>query len=96
MTTRFRTLLALLMFGLFMSNNIIVPIHQQSHISHEHESALIDCDIYHASHVVALPTSNYSANVPPVLRSIANSIVVIFDAYSAATESQIRAPPALA
>ncbi|MFQ3230719.1 MAG: hypothetical protein ACI9DO_002096 [Reinekea sp.] len=96
MTTPFRTLLAVLMFGLFLSNNIIVPIHQQTHIAHDHESTHVDCDTYHASHVLALSTSDYSAYFPPILTSIATPVVAGFGAYKASTKTQIRAPPVLA
>ncbi|MFT7290153.1 MAG: hypothetical protein ACI9D8_000603 [Reinekea sp.] len=37
MTAHFRTLVFMLMFGVFMSNNIMVPVHQLGHIQDKHE-----------------------------------------------------------
>jgi hypothetical protein len=37
MTAQLRTLIFMLMFGVFMSNNIMVPVHQLGHIHDNHE-----------------------------------------------------------
>ena len=41
MTAHFRTLVFMLMFGVFMSNNIMVPVHQLGHIQDKHERASV-------------------------------------------------------
>ncbi|MBU2863254.1 hypothetical protein KO489_05320 [Reinekea forsetii] len=56
---RTHTLLFVLMFGVFLSTNIIVLVHQLSHIEDLHEVEIIDCESFHADTTLALlPSSN--------------------------------------
>ena len=58
---RTHTLLFVLMFGVFLSTNIIVLVHQLSHVEDLHEVEIIDCESLHADTTLALlPFSNDS------------------------------------
>jgi hypothetical protein len=93
MTAQMRTLIFMLMFGVFMSNNIMVPVHELSHIHDEHETSLVSCDVYHAIHSGAISSNGYVAYVPSLSRCInaqGESHLVVFTTN---LEKAIRAPP---
>ena len=96
MTFQLRTLIFLLMFGIFMSNNIIVPVHQLSHVDEDHEASVVNCDVYHTAHIIALSSEGYSVCLPPPMQSVATLRHGQFGTFNASTSTQIRAPPVLA
>jgi hypothetical protein len=84
------------MFGVFMSNNIIVPVHLLSHIheSHdEHEESLVSCDVFHTAYLVAITSNTYSAFLPQFKHSDNEQSNTLFVHPYSVSSKYIRAPP---
>jgi len=99
MSMNFRTVFFMMMFGIFMSNNVIVPVHQLSHIHEaegEHETELVNCEVFHASPTLAILNSGFAAFLPRNghTHNLAASLqlIIALPKYS----THIRAPPQLA
>jgi len=93
MTAQLRTLIFMLMFGVFMSNNIMVPVHELSHIHDDPETSLVICDVYHAISSVAISSNGYVAYVPSLSRCINTQVDPHLGVFTTNLAKPIRAPP---
>ncbi|WP_196161404.1 hypothetical protein [Reinekea sp. G2M2-21] len=95
MTVTNRTAIFLMVFSLYLANNIIVPVHALSHIQEHHEPELASCDIYHAAASIAVISA--CANSGPTLsfRSINSSLEWVWISVFEPMSKQIRAPPSI-
>jgi hypothetical protein len=98
MTTQLRTVIFMMMFGIFMSNNVIVPVHQLSHVNETedaHDAELINCDIVHAGITVATLNSGFTAFHPRVSHSLDQPPNIVLVVALSKSATHIRAPPLL-
>ena len=86
----------LLLFGIFMSNNIIVPIHELSHIHEDHATDLVNCDSFHALQGVAITSDGFVACLPSLSKSVNTPATAPFIIFATTLATAIRAPPVYA
>jgi len=96
MASHLRAMMFFLLFGMFMSNNIIVPVHELSHIYQDHPSDVVNCDAFHALQGVAITSADFVACLPSLSKSVNTPATAPFIVFTTTLSAPIRAPPAYA